>query len=547
LPLFHSDETDDDEAALARRFGTDPLAASMLLEDPRGRPVLHIAAHAGHAAAVRTILGIFARAAGLSDGGEEAWETKCGNGGGDAACSAFTLYLDARDRQGDTALYTALRGWNKAQHQRHGVAAASGHPQVLAALLDAGADWRTAHPHGEPPMFTAAVRFRNLALVQRLRRIADNAGCTVGTACDPARVVETRGEWAPLHVLYDLGEWQVLISKFVLTRGPSDDDESESGDKSDDNDMESVGADGASRPLHNSLKRWGLHLDAAMLEGLEQTYDRALLDASLAKWTAQFEHAILRDDGAAAAAAEGASSKNPGIRKIVNAADTYGGTPLMFAAYHGDDTAVARLLARGADPAARDTHGRSALYLALTRNQRRAVAVLAAAAATEPLETKGTAALDTPFHPATASLYGWPAADPAAGVIVGADGETRPAGRDIGSGPGQQADPDVLRQRYHRVHSDFPPIDETEASGYQVPSGPGGWNDARAAPVDISRCDIDRRVNLSAEAFVREYLLPGKPVVLRGAAEHWPAMKRWTRRYMAEQLATAQSSPYGSP
>ncbi|AKJ01609.1 lysine-specific demethylase 8 [Archangium gephyra] len=39
---------------------------------------------------------------------------------------------------------------------------------------------------------------------------------------------------------------------------------------------------------------------------------------------------------------------------------------------------------------------------------------------------------------------------------------------------------------------------------------------------------IDERRDLSIPEFTRSYVKPGRPVVLRGGASHWPALRQWT-------------------
>src|ERR1700719_4316887 len=43
--------------------------------------------------------------------------------------------------------------------------------------------------------------------------------------------------------------------------------------------------------------------------------------------------------------------------------------------------------------------------------------------------------------------------------------------------------------------------------------------------------DIDRRYHLSYEDFAREYLFPGKPVIISGAVAGWQAFDKWTPDY----------------
>jgi hypothetical protein len=46
---------------------------------------------------------------------------------------------------------------------------------------------------------------------------------------------------------------------------------------------------------------------------------------------------------------------------------------------------------------------------------------------------------------------------------------------------------------------------------------------------------VERKRNLSAAQFRREYFLTGKPVVLEGIAADWPAVQKWTFEYLLER------------
>jgi hypothetical protein len=48
---------------------------------------------------------------------------------------------------------------------------------------------------------------------------------------------------------------------------------------------------------------------------------------------------------------------------------------------------------------------------------------------------------------------------------------------------------------------------------------------------------VDRRAQLSVREFRREYLLPGRPVVITDAIESWPARARWTLDYFKSRYA----------
>ena len=65
-----------------------------------------------------------------------------------------------------------------------------------------------------------------------------------------------------------------------------------------------------------------------------------------------------------------------------------------------------------------------------------------------------------------------------------------------------------------------------------VSANHGGWNTHReASELDIDYCDIaqlDGR-NISGETFIREYLVEGRPVIMRGAALDWKFRRTWTK------------------
>ncbi len=50
-------------------------------------------------------------------------------------------------------------------------------------------------------------------------------------------------------------------------------------------------------------------------------------------------------------------------------------------------------------------------------------------------------------------------------------------------------------------------------------------------PDKVADSGIDRRTNLSYEAFVSEYLMPQRPVVIADALTEWPAMTKWTPEF----------------
>src|SRR5215469_13798893 len=54
----------------------------------------------------------------------------------------------------------------------------------------------------------------------------------------------------------------------------------------------------------------------------------------------------------------------------------------------------------------------------------------------------------------------------------------------------------------------------------------------------------DRRSGLSLREFRKEYLYPGKPVVITDAVESWPARTRWTLDYFKSRFAATRFTVY---
>ena len=69
---------------------------------------------------------------------------------------------------------------------------------------------------------------------------------------------------------------------------------------------------------------------------------------------------------------------------------------------------------------------------------------------------------------------------------------------------------------------------------------PGGWRGDDGA-ADLLRglppsgCDVDAAAAISLRDFEAEYR-GKKPLLLRGAAAHWPALEKWTRPYLLEHF-----------
>jgi hypothetical protein len=48
--------------------------------------------------------------------------------------------------------------------------------------------------------------------------------------------------------------------------------------------------------------------------------------------------------------------------------------------------------------------------------------------------------------------------------------------------------------------------------------------------------------HIDAREFLRTFYLPRRPVVIEGAAQHWPALRHWTREYLSETLERCAGS-----
>ncbi|KAJ3319403.1 hypothetical protein HDV06_006356 [Boothiomyces sp. JEL0866] len=48
----------------------------------------------------------------------------------------------------------------------------------------------------------------------------------------------------------------------------------------------------------------------------------------------------------------------------------------------------------------------------------------------------------------------------------------------------------------------------------------------------IEKDNIDRRSNMTLEAFIEEYMIPNRPVILTDVVQNWPAYKKWDFEYL---------------
>jgi histone arginine demethylase JMJD6 len=54
------------------------------------------------------------------------------------------------------------------------------------------------------------------------------------------------------------------------------------------------------------------------------------------------------------------------------------------------------------------------------------------------------------------------------------------------------------------------------------------------------RAPVDILVDPDREIFERDYIVPAKPVLIRGAIRHWPAMSKWTHEYFADNFGSVE-------
>ena len=57
----------------------------------------------------------------------------------------------------------------------------------------------------------------------------------------------------------------------------------------------------------------------------------------------------------------------------------------------------------------------------------------------------------------------------------------------------------------------------------------GGWSDAVQEDQVIDHCDIDELTTITPDDFFSKYVLPGRPLVLRGFARDWRLRKAWAK------------------
>jgi ankyrin repeat protein len=497
-------------AAMERALKEHPEL--LVYTEPRemGRTLLHIAAASGKgsSAVTRFLLAKGANVSSVDMNGDTPLHLA-----GRAGCIEsvevmipFDPDLETRNNLGRTAVMEAHRGWVELQQSGHGLAPQADHLHVAKRLLDVERfypsnvappvpAWKGSNASMDDlPLLHVAARSRSPMLMKILLAKDADPG-------QPAFLGLT-----PVHLVLDSGEWHVQISKFILTRGPS-----------------RRFPDG----IHSSLSHWGLPLSAAIVEGFHKTYNRTLLDEALHDWAARLLGILFDDNKTERTALDMATAR-----------DKYGMTPLHYAAFHGDYRSIQLLVDKGADVNAKADNGHTPVMLAASRNYRRARDLLlelgARQADLEGIKFYGQGEHeqdgesddinddddndDDDVDREDRDLCGSEQA-PSAGGAAGSCGGGKPARR--------------TDRFWHRA-----PRRQTRTSSPTPRPLLDGWNHTRSSRFpEPARCDIERRSNLSYAEFEREYLSLGKPVVITDAAEGWPALRLWSKDYMARTFS----------
>jgi len=77
------------------------------------------------------------------------------------------------------------------------------------------------------------------------------------------------------------------------------------------------------------------------------------------------------------------------------------------------------------------------------------------------------------------------------------------------------------------------------------------WDEPNVSTVPLTTaCDIDRRSTLSEDEFISKYVAKGRPVLMKGLIDRWPARVKWVRKYLLstygnETVRVSNSSDVG--
>ena len=198
----------------------------------------------------------------------------------------------------------------------------------------------------------------------------------------------------------------------------------------------------------------------------------------------------------------------------------YGWRPLHRLAGAGNAAAIKALLAAPyfADPLGTDAVGRTALHVAALRGFNSSVAAL--------VEAAGEGALDS------VDDFGWSAR---ALLGVTARGAGEHGRRDLGDDEAEVVEAEVV-------------VDDDDAEGDDdEDEDDGGWGQREVAAPHRGdgRCEIAERTaaSLGDDGLFLEYVLQGRPVMVRGGADadgRWRLSQRWSR---ADLLAAHGAAP----
>ena len=203
-----------------------------------------------------------------------------------------------------------------------------------------------------------------------------------------------------------------------------------------------------------------------------------------------------------------------------NAASRSGRTPLQLAAKAGAREVVRLLVDAGASVDSRDDRGMTALHVAGAAGQAAVCsALLAAGAEREARDGWGL----TPVERSTG--LGAAMLPSEAAALWGRGGS---AGRAAVSGSGDDAAKGEVSEVSEAGNSE-----RDGGWGAADHPAPASWGEFAGDDIDV--CEVARRDHtLSAAAFEAEFLVPGRPVLITGAARSIAAAGSWTRRRFFE-------------
>jgi len=64
----------------------------------------------------------------------------------------------------------------------------------------------------------------------------------------------------------------------------------------------------------------------------------------------------------------------------------------------------------------------------------------------------------------------------------------------------------------------------------------------RPADIDLGAAIDEVEASVDPVVFLRDYVGPNKPLIIRGGCAHWPALHKWTRAYLADLAGGLQVS-----